>query len=110
MYNTMYVCVEAADPNASVKVTVVSGVRSKKEGDVLNGRLSSSEWSDKKLMGYNASFASDTDPMVLKVTVTAEDGTTVKEYQVTGEHDAAKTEPVITGGGNTVLCKNNKTP
>lgn len=96
MYNTMYLYVEAADPNASVKVTVVSGVRSKKEGDVLSGRLSSSEWSDKKLMGYNASFASDTDPMVLKVTVTAEDGTTVKEYQVTGEHDADKTKPVIT--------------
>lgn len=85
----------ASDEDATVTVTALSGVKNSPEGTVITG--SSGTHNGETMMRYRASFENvSSTPVQVKITVTAEDGTTAKEYVVSCAYDTA--QPVLTLG------------
>ena len=82
---------EAKDSNATVKVYAVSNVKDKKAGDEISVTGTSSNHNR-----YAIYFGSETEPAVVRVVVTAEDGTTTAQYRVALKKRGMDTKTEIT--------------
>ncbi len=80
----------AADPNASVELTAVSNVEDFNEGEAIPVTAT-----NKGHNRYAVYFADEKTTAVVNIKVTAEDGVTVKNYQLTLNKKKDFTSPVI---------------